>query len=386
MNLNLPIPLRPTGIVRAVVWSPSKGIVRDVTFHNIVLNVGWDNLKSRWNTNMTPRYLYLGTGTTEPRVTDTGLAAISQTLAGKLNTSSALYANKNGYDAARMEFNYGEGEAQGTWTELGLAYGTTYTEPYNRALFRGVDGQPISLTVLSNEYLRVFVELRMYFPTSQAGGTFAFNGVSRPWAVAINNGAVDNPFGSSASTFFTEGMPRFWSYRTTTPSTNVNTAGLSSTQNGVTLTMTMNQLLINPGDTRVIESFRLHTALLSGSPFFPSWKVSINFPAHGAFAEGLRKEFDERITGGPIIVQWFRGQATLESGTATSGTSTTLSQTSKNWSVNRWGELNLVIVGGTGVGQSRRILSNTATQITIDGTWDVTPDATSQYEIRTDGE
>jgi prepilin-type N-terminal cleavage/methylation domain-containing protein len=41
----------------------------------------------------------------------------------------------------------------------------------------------------------------------------------------------------------------------------------------------------------------------------------------------------------------------------------------------------LRIVAGTGINQSRNITGNAATQLTLDGTWGVTPDATSRYLI-----
>src|SRR6185312_12085828 len=81
----------------------------------------------------------------------------------------------------------------------------------------------------------------------------------------------------------------------------------------------------------------------------------------------------------------------LTSGTATSATSTTLTDTSANFStatqtyfdggtaVGHAGHT-LYIRAGTGAGQRRTITSNTSTTFTVPA-WDVTPDATSTYEI-----
>ncbi len=69
------------------------------------------------------------------------------------------------------------------------------------------------------------------------------------------------------------------------------------------------------------------------------------------------------------------------SGTATSATATTLSNTSKNWSVNQWTNYQIRITSGTGIGQIRTITSNTATAITVTTAWTINPDATSNYEI-----
>jgi len=64
-----------------------------------------------------------------------------------------------------------------------------------------------------------------------------------------------------------------------------------------------------------------------------------------------------------------------------SNTSTTINDTAKNFQVNQWKEYQVHIVGGTGKGQIREIASNTATAITVTAAWDVTPDATSLYDI-----
>jgi len=69
------------------------------------------------------------------------------------------------------------------------------------------------------------------------------------------------------------------------------------------------------------------------------------------------------------------------SGVATgSQTSTTLQDTSKSWTVNGFTDYIVRILTGSGEGQWRSIASNTSDTLTV-GTWDITPDATSGYEI-----
>ena len=71
----------------------------------------------------------------------------------------------------------------------------------------------------------------------------------------------------------------------------------------------------------------------------------------------------------------------LDSGTATSGASTTLTDTSQSWASNEYQDKCLIITGGTGVGQIRKISSNTATVLTVSSAFTTTPDATSEYVI-----
>jgi len=78
-------------------------------------------------------------------------------------------------------------------------------------------------------------------------------------------------------------------------------------------------------------------------------------------------------------------------GTATATfNATTLADSTQSWTTNIYTNHDVVITAGTGVGQRRRIASNTGTVLTLasavtgnsrTGNWTTTPDATSTYEI-----
>jgi len=74
----------------------------------------------------------------------------------------------------------------------------------------------------------------------------------------------------------------------------------------------------------------------------------------------------------------------FDAGTATAGTSTTLTDSTKSWTTNRWANYAVRILHGTGVGQVRVIASNTATALTVQNAWSVTPDTTSVFAIQGD--
>lgn len=78
-------------------------------------------------------------------------------------------------------------------------------------------------------------------------------------------------------------------------------------------------------------------------------------------------------------VYQIRGFDVIASGVATSGSATTLVNSAKNWTANQWTNYQLRIVSGTGAGQIKTIVSNTATTLTIGS--GATLDATSVYEI-----
>jgi hypothetical protein len=69
------------------------------------------------------------------------------------------------------------------------------------------------------------------------------------------------------------------------------------------------------------------------------------------------------------------------SGTATSATSRTIVDSSLTLTQDRYANYRIYITGGTGVGQSRRIVAHTSNTFTVPRNWGVTPDATSTYEI-----
>lgn len=83
---------------------------------------------------------------------------------------------------------------------------------------------------------------------------------------------------------------------------------------------------------------------------------------------------DDQSTASKVYINGDRGKAT-------SGTATQIADTGKAWTVDRWAGAWVRIVRGTGAGQSREILSNTATAINVTTAFDTTPDNTSEYII-----
>ena len=81
-------------------------------------------------------------------------------------------------------------------------------------------------------------------------------------------------------------------------------------------------------------------------------------------------------------------QITGYDGGISSGSNTfnTFNDSTKSWTANRWTNYAVRILYGTGAGQLRRILSNTTSALTINGSWNVLPDNTSIYSIQGDSE
>ncbi len=66
---------------------------------------------------------------------------------------------------------------------------------------------------------------------------------------------------------------------------------------------------------------------------------------------------------------------------ATAGTSTTIEDTGESWIPNEFAGLHVTITGGTGAGQTRRVISNTTNTLTVSPAWSTTPDTTSDFEV-----
>jgi hypothetical protein len=73
----------------------------------------------------------------------------------------------------------------------------------------------------------------------------------------------------------------------------------------------------------------------------------------------------------------------LTSGTATGGSASTLADTGKSWTTNEWADKYVEITSGTGSGQIRKVVSNTATVLTPTPNWAVAPSTDSVYKVYT---
>jgi hypothetical protein len=158
------------GYYRMVATNAKTGKQRILAdwFPNLITDYGlnilgvesWDNLE----------YCCVGSGNTTPTNSDTGLASI--VAASNTNTTGNTSSTQNSppyYGYRRRVIRFGEGVAAGNLTEVGM----TAQDPFNpsstsqlfsRALILDGNGNPTAITVLSNEFLDVTYELRLYPP------------------------------------------------------------------------------------------------------------------------------------------------------------------------------------------------------------------------------
>jgi len=71
-----------------------------------------------------------------------------------------------------------------------------------------------------------------------------------------------------------------------------------------------------------------------------------------------------------------------DAGTLTAATGRIVTDTTKNWDLNRWANYGLRIIAGTGDGQMRQIMHNGSNSLVLYEPWNVQPDDTSIYVIQ----
>ncbi len=181
--------------IEAVKADGERRLIKADWFNNLILDSGLNRLGSGGAYS----YCMVGTGTAAAAISQTALAA---QIANTNNQTGELVGvdTTNGFAWNRRTFRFGLGAAAGNLTEVGV--GWTSTDCFSRALITDSNGNPVSITVLADEYLDVTYELRLYWPTADvvassvniSGSTYTVT--ARPavvgsWAVAalINNGS-----------------------------------------------------------------------------------------------------------------------------------------------------------------------------------------------------
>ena len=177
--------------------SNSKGESRDLSgiiaedHKNLILDVGLNAL----GTTSVVSACKVGTGVTPVAVSQTDLAtplAITSTLQ---SSSTGRNSTAPYYTWGRRTFRFGQGTAAGNLTEVGVTYGDG-SNLFSRALIVDSEGNPTTLTILSDEWLDVTYELRIYQDLVDKTFNITLLGVDHVVTVRPAN-VTSNPSGSS---------------------------------------------------------------------------------------------------------------------------------------------------------------------------------------------
>lgn len=167
-------------------------------FKNIVLDTGLNQMSvGSWIDRVR-----VGSGNSTPVASQTQLdntIASTNTLLGGSGSISKQTTTPPYYVAANRTYRFAEGVAAGNISEVGCGWGTGL-DLWNRALVKDLNGDPTTITVLSDEFLDVIVEVR-YYPTQSFSGNF--NLLDKTGAIVSNHTFIGLPqFAETTSVSF----------------------------------------------------------------------------------------------------------------------------------------------------------------------------------------
>lgn len=162
------------GQFRLVVRGPDGEVRRDTGwFDNLILDSGLN----RWATGTIIGGVAIGTGTSTPVATQTGLDAQS---AYTTSNQGITYGNSGAapyYGTMLLVYRFAVGALNGNYTEIGIGWASG-ANMFSRALIVDSLGVPTTLTVGPTEQLDVSYTLRAYAPATDVVNTVLIGGVS----------------------------------------------------------------------------------------------------------------------------------------------------------------------------------------------------------------
>lgn len=156
--------IRPDGRVRLLAdWFP-----------NLITNAGLNGIGNNANYLAAAR---VGTGSATPNVSDTGMnsyvAGANPAATDRIAASTPPY-----FGTTTIRYRFSVGDAAGNLAEVGVASQAAIGGvQFSRALILDPDGNPTTITVLSDEVLDVTYALQIIAPTSDVTDTVTIGGV-----------------------------------------------------------------------------------------------------------------------------------------------------------------------------------------------------------------
>lgn len=170
-----------SGHVKVQVINPDDSVEWESDFSNLILDQGLDEIAARAIVSCM-EHCAVGTGNSTPANTQTGLdneiARTDNYLTGIGN--SYTFRTDTGTTPAlithRRTFDFPEGtldsSTDGDYQEVGFSWsGTTGTNLFSRALIKDEQGNPVAVTVDSDQILRIIYNLQIDCSPAEAGTT-----------------------------------------------------------------------------------------------------------------------------------------------------------------------------------------------------------------------
>lgn len=201
-----------TGCYKAIVQRPDGSEKFNSGWqNNLMLDAGLEYFGLSGNSIL--NYLHIGRGNSQPNTSQTSLDIPTASAYGINNPSKKdnYVANKPFYVSTTQTYRFNRGVG-GNVTELGLSPSRHLNQGVKtRALIKDSNGNPTSISILSDEYLIIYYELRLYFPEIEkvhtSTATINLNGTDKTFNIRVQAFNVGSYYFSRGLSIGGEGDP-----------------------------------------------------------------------------------------------------------------------------------------------------------------------------------
>lgn len=172
--IELNIDSQVSGLYKLEVVKKDGSISSTGWFKNLITDVGMDRRAT--NTDYIA-YCQVGSGSATPSYSDTQLSSRIAGSNTQYSSSSGVASSSPYYAYVIKTFSFAAGVATGNISEVGVGWATTGSL-FSRALVVDGSGNPTSITVLSDEELRVTYQFRLYVPLNDVSGSVVLGGTT----------------------------------------------------------------------------------------------------------------------------------------------------------------------------------------------------------------
>ena len=205
MNIQLP-PVGLSGRYRMVVSSDAemRDVKQELEFDNLITNVGMNRLGAIKGYNSSSSVLnfgnicgrfVVGSGSAAPDFADTSLEnpIAFASAPAQMDSQSSSYGR--GWYEIVMRHQFGQGEAAGNLSKIGIQSGSSSGPLFSIALILDGAGNPTTITALKTDFLTCYYTLRIMIPQEDAvfNVNVEYDGVPTPTTVTAR------PFGTESS-------------------------------------------------------------------------------------------------------------------------------------------------------------------------------------------
>lgn len=170
LNMNSQV----SGLYKLEVIKKDGSVSGTGWFKNLITDGGMDRRAA--NTDYI-NYCQVGSGSSTPSYSDTALSARIAGSNTQYSISEGAASSSPYYVYVIKTFSFAAGVAAGNISEVGVGWASTGSL-FSRALVVDGSGNPTSITVLSDEELRVTYQLRLYVPLNDVTGSVNLGGVT----------------------------------------------------------------------------------------------------------------------------------------------------------------------------------------------------------------